>query len=83
MLCRITSQLLLLSQDIINPTVHWEDMGREEGIQIPYSGMPFIVLGYYVRECHFSPNSNVAIKYMAYIKWKWCRNFQLKDAFLK
>lgn len=65
MLSRLISQLLLLSLPgigIINHKVHWDDMKREEGIQIPYSGMPFIVLGYDVRECHFGPDRNVAIK---------------------
>lgn len=58
------SSYLLLSLGNINHKVHWEDMKREEGIQIPYSGMPFtsILLGYDVRECHFGTGRNAAIK---------------------
>lgn len=49
-------------------------MKREEGIQIPYSGMPFtsILLGYDVRECHFGTGRNAAIKKR--INGKACRH---------
>lgn len=42
--------------------VHWEDVGRQEGSQIPYDGTPFIIGGYDVRECHFGPDRNLKKK---------------------
>lgn len=50
------------AKDLLKHNIIWEDKSRSECPKIPYSGMPFVILGSDIRECQFGPDRNVKKK---------------------
>jgi hypothetical protein len=59
----------------------WEDKSQKDGDEVvPFDGIPFVILGFDVRECHFGPDRNekkkkifqlekVCLAYHFILKW--------------
>ena len=47
--------------DLWSHKIHWED-SRHEGLQMKYNGVPFVIVGWDIRECQFGPDRNIKKK---------------------